>query len=124
MSKAPIRTAIAIALAVAFLTLNALPTAQAAVDGLDPSFGSGGKVTTDFSGSELITTLKIQSDGKIIAGGFSSNAVEARDFALARYTPSGSLDTSFGSGGKVTTDFFSSFDTLFSIVIQPDGRIV
>src|SRR5262249_37359683 len=43
---------------------------------------------------------------------------------LARYTTSGSLDTTFGSGGKVTTDFAGYQDRAYSVAIQSDGKIV
>ncbi|MCI0337841.1 MAG: hypothetical protein L0226_09705 [Acidobacteria bacterium] len=37
---------------------------------------------------------------------------------------SGTLDASFGTGGKVTTDFAGSSDGAFSVAVQPDGKIV
>ena len=46
------------------------------------------------------------------------------DFALARYNSDGSLDTSFGGTGKVTTDFTASYDFADSIAIEADGKIV
>src|SRR5262249_11991348 len=74
---------------------------------LDTSFGSGGKLTTDFGNTyDLANAVALQSDGKIVVGGYSYQGSNiGYDFALARYTTSGSLDTSFGSGGKVLTDF-------------------
>lgn len=47
-----------------------------------------------------------------------------RDFAIARYLPNGSLDTSFDSDGLLTLDFFGAGDTAKDVAIQPDGRIV
>src|SRR4051794_18829946 len=69
---------------------------------LDPTFGPGtGKVTTAFGTSTAtVNDIALQSDGKIIAVGSSSLATSS--FALARYNTDGSLDTTFGSGGKVT----------------------
>jgi hypothetical protein len=54
--------------------------------GLDPTFGVRGKVLTNFSAGsyEIARALAIQSDGKIVAGGFSSPR-ETSDFALGRY---------------------------------------
>src|SRR6185295_4902941 len=46
------------------------------------------------------------------------------DFALARYNESGTLDGSFGKGGKVVFDFFGSFDQANAAVLQPDGKII
>ena len=93
---------------------------------LDPSFGNGGKVTTDFFGSEdRAASVAIQSDGKIVIAGntytsFSTN----NDFLLARYTVDGSLDQTFGLGGKTTTDFFGEEDVASDHFIQADGKIV
>src|SRR5215472_7098710 len=46
------------------------------------------------------------------------------DFALARFNGNGTLDTSFGMSGKVTTDFAGGNDLPFSVAVQPDGNIV
>jgi uncharacterized delta-60 repeat protein len=93
---------------------------------LDPTFGSGGKVTTDFGGTGAAArTVAVQTDGKIIVAGLAviNGAV---DFALSRYTSDGTLDTSFGTGGTVTTafDFPGNFDRVFTVVRQPDGKFV
>ncbi len=99
------------------------------VDGsLDPTFGSLGRVTTDFSnmGNDKIASLVLQPDGKIVAAGFSDLRISNDLFALSRYNPNGTLDSNFGVGGKVTTQFFDGgFDSLASaVVLQPDGNIV
>jgi len=64
-------------------------------------------VKTNFGGRfDLANAIVIQSDGKIIAAGVSTpNSSGNSDFALARYNEDGTLDTSFGSDGKMTTDF-------------------
>ncbi|HEX5735270.1 MAG TPA: BACON domain-containing carbohydrate-binding protein [Blastocatellia bacterium] len=94
------------------------------IDGtLDPSFGSGGKVTTDFQQqSDEAQAIAIQSDGKIVVAGSADTPID--DFALARYNTDGSLDASFGSGGKVTTNFASSLDRVNALAIQADGKII
>jgi uncharacterized delta-60 repeat protein len=85
---------------------------------LDPSFGSGGKVTTDFgTDSDYANSVAIDSRGRIVVGGGGAR------FELARYRPDGTLDPSFGAGGKVTTDFGAS-SRLNSIAIDARGRIV
>jgi uncharacterized delta-60 repeat protein len=93
---------------------------------LDPSFGTGGTVTTDFGGSSAeVRALAVQPDGKIVAaGGVFVNGIA--DFALARYNPDGSLDASFGRGGTASSpfDFPGSFDQVGGVVLQPDGKIV
>src|SRR5207237_6298441 len=60
---------------------------------------------------------------KIVVGGYTDNGAGS-DFALVRYNTSGALDTSFGSGGKVTTAIGSGDDLGLATQIQPDGRIV
>ena len=94
---------------------------------LDPSFGVGGKVTADFGRhSSIGNALAIQADGKIISVG-SSSAIDiffGEDFIIARFNPDGSLDSTFGSGGKVITDFFAYQDQIHDVAIQPDGKIV
>ncbi|MBI3345430.1 MAG: hypothetical protein HY028_11360 [Gammaproteobacteria bacterium] len=90
--------------------------------GLDTSFGTGGKVTTDFGSFDGAGSLIIQPDGKIIAAGATGTTTNA-DFALVRYNLDGSLDTSFGTGGKRTTDF-GRIDASRDAVLQPDGKMV
>jgi uncharacterized delta-60 repeat protein len=91
---------------------------------LDASFGSGGKVVTDFGANfEAANSVTMQADGKIVVAGFTFLGTFNVDFALARYNSDGSLDTSFGIGGKVTTSFGSNEDAI-SVVIQPDGKIL
>jgi len=98
---------------------------------LDPSFGTGGLVTSDVGGgsADEARGVAIQSDGKIVvvgnaAVGLTANNLVNFDFAVARYNTDGSLDATFGNGGKVTTDFNGQFDRAFAVAIQSDGRIV
>ena len=69
---------------------------------LDTSFDSDGKVTTSIGTSDFASAVAIQPDGKIVAAGNSYNGSDS-EFALVRYKPDGSLDTSFDGDGKVTT---------------------
>lgn len=86
---------------------------------LDTSFGNNGLVRTDFNGRvDKSKAVLLQPDGKIIIAG---NSVEK--FALARYNSNGSIDTSFGNQGRVTTTFTAT-NTLSKIALQPDGKIV
>lgn len=95
---------------------------------LDTSFGNGGVVVTDFdSNNDEGYAIAIQSDGKIIVAGCAYNVENSNpDFALVRYNPDGSLDTSFGSGGKVTTNFDSTIgiDCAYAMKIDQNGKIV
>ena len=95
-------------------------------DDLDVTFGTAGKVTTGFSGSSETGAgaVALQSDGKIVVAGFTQKASSDSDFALARYNTDGSLDTTFGSGGKVTTDFSGASDGADAVALQSDGKIV
>jgi uncharacterized delta-60 repeat protein len=80
-------------------------------------FGTGGRVITDLGGSDIFTGLVIQGDRKIVAAG------GAKDFAVTRYEPDGSVDGGFGTGGTVTTDFAGGEDFASGVVIQA-GKIV
>jgi uncharacterized delta-60 repeat protein len=66
--------------------------------------------------------MAIQPDGKIVGAGWTSGS--PHDFALARYNTDGSLDETFGTGGKVTTDFFGLDDEIEGITITPNGRVI
>ncbi|MFN7736809.1 MAG: beta strand repeat-containing protein, partial [Pirellula sp.] len=91
---------------------------------LDTSFGTGGMVSTAIGTSnDQGRSVTIQRDGKIVVGGYASIGSN-NDFALVRYNANGTLDTSFGSGGMVTTAFGTDTDVGYSVTIQPDGKIV
>ena len=114
--------AVTLAALAVFLVGDAQPTAyaQAVISpgDLDTSFGTDGKVTTDFGASDRANAVAVQADGKIVVGGESNF-----NFALARYNTDGSLDTSFSTDGKVTTDFGSS-ERGYAVAVQSDGKIV
>ena len=90
---------------------------------LDTSFGTGGKVTGIGTGADVGNSVTVQADGKIIVGGYAVIG-GTFDFALARYNADGSLDTSFGTGGIVTTDIGANTDQAWSVTVQADGKIV
>ena len=98
---------------------------------LDPSFGSGGVVTTDFGPPNLFaptidvaTSVALLPDGKIVVAGFSRLATTGpAHFALARYNSDGSLDATFGAGGRVLTDFGQD-DRGPDLALGQDGTIV
>lgn len=92
-------------------------SAQAAPGGLDPGFGSAGKVVTVLGGSAR--GVAIQSDGRIVVAGAANNR-----FGVARYMSDGSLDASFGSGGIVTTQVGGFMESANALALQPDGKIV
>nr|WP_290129339.1 calcium-binding protein [Streptomyces chartreusis] len=87
---------------------------------LDTGFDADGRVTTAFADADVIGGVALQSDGKIVVSGFSDF-----DFALARYNPTGTLDSGFSGDGKVTTDFGSgTLDRGSDLALQSDGKIV
>jgi uncharacterized delta-60 repeat protein len=97
---------------------------------LDPSFSGNGRVTTDLGRTDTAGSLAIDSRGRIIAAGSTALLVPASeggnsesDFALVRYKHDGSVDSSFGTGGEVITDF-GGFDGGGPVAIDSRGRIV
>lgn len=91
---------------------------------LDTSFGVGGKVITRVSTNDnAINALAIQSDGKILAAGYSYQTTAYSDFAIVRYNTNGSIDTTFGTNGIVLTDF-GQRAVVTAMAIQADGQIV
>lgn len=91
---------------------------------LDTSFGSLGKVITDFGPGNLgeAFSVAVQPDGRIVvAGAFDNGNVY---FALARYTSTGALDSSFGSGGTVATQAGFDYAYATDVALQPNGKIV
>ncbi len=83
------------------------------------SFGTLGKVTTDFGMNDIGYALVVQADGNIVVAGQSG-----LDFALARYTITGTLDSSFDGDGKVTTNIGTNDDIGYAVALQADGKIV
>jgi uncharacterized delta-60 repeat protein len=95
---------------------------------LTPSFGTGGKVLTNFGSAARCSAsgeaAALVADGTVVVAGTAScRSIDPR-FALARYLPDGSLDPSFGGNGKVRTNLTPQEDRLSDVLIQPDGKIV
>ncbi len=94
--------------------------------GLDPKFGTGGIVTTAISqGSVQASKLVQEPDGRLVVVGWLGSA-PSEQIVLARYTPDGALDPSFGTGGVVVSDpaAVPGVSFVFDAVAQPDGAIV
>jgi uncharacterized delta-60 repeat protein len=90
---------------------------------LDPAFGDGGKVSTEFtSQADWANDMALQPDGGIVVAGTAG----FNRFAVARYLPDGTLDPTFSGDGKVMTDFTLGLreESAEAVAIQPDGRIV
>jgi uncharacterized delta-60 repeat protein len=100
------------------------------------SFGTMGRVTTDFGDDDTARAVAIQSDGKIVVAGHRGPLSSGPDVdvAIARYNINGSLDDGtagdstpaddFGTAGKVRTDFAGDEDVARDVIIQPDGAIL
>ena len=92
---------------------------------LDNAFGTGGKVvvqtvksTDGVGGANAVTLQSINNEERIVVGGGRpSTSRLSRDFAIMRFTPNGALDTSFGSGGQVFTDFYGYMDRVDALLI-------
>ena len=104
-----------------FATLMASATSSAAPGSLDTTFGTGGKVTTSFSGSADMNALVVQPDGKLVAAGWDASQSA---FGLARYNTNGSLDSTFGTGGTVSTPIGVDTYGASALVLQSDGKLV
>ncbi|HLM02213.1 MAG TPA: FG-GAP-like repeat-containing protein [Pyrinomonadaceae bacterium] len=99
----------------------------------DNSFGNNGVVITDYSQqNEAGYDIAVQADGKIVVaaglGGMPAGPgnpnFDILGFKLVRYNANGTLDTSFGVGGRVYEPLDEISGTPESMVIQPDGKIV
>lgn len=113
------RRIIPVSLVVVSLLAAAAP-ASAQGGELDPGFGDGGKVMTNFTkGLDEATDVALQDDGKIVAVGGAGGF-----FAVARYNSDGSLDPTFSENGKVRTNFRGGTDRALGVAIQQNGRIV
>jgi uncharacterized delta-60 repeat protein len=93
--------------------------AQLASGSLDPTFSGDGAAFANFGGSERTFDVAVQPDGKIVLVGDE----DADNFALARFNPNGTLDTTFSGDGKQTTNFGGS-DVAYGVALQSDGKIV
>src|SRR4029453_14291163 len=92
---------------------------------LDPSFGTDGMTHIDFGKlCQGANKVLVQPNGKIITVGRSNGESAEDDFLLARLTSGGSLDPTFGTGGKVRTSFGDLNGGANGAVFQPDGKIV
>src|SRR5436309_5505 len=92
---------------------------------LDTTFGTGGTVITSIGTDGTgASALVLQPDGKLVAAGTTTNDGSAYDFTLVRYNANGSLDATFGTGGKVTTPIGTGDNSVSALVLQSDGKLV
>ena len=88
----------------------------------DVTFGNGGRVVTSFNALDTLMDIAIQPDGKIVAVGVTRLSAGV-SIAIARYTTSGNLDTTFGASGRVMS-FIGSTGVVRTVKIQRDGNIL
>jgi len=125
MGSASVRSFVVVSAAVAMLVATRPARAGLA---LDLSFSGDGKVLVPVQdGSFQGSGVAMQADGKIVVAGtyllYNSNT--SYDFGVARFLSDGTLDSTFGNGGIVGTDFGSNFQEFGEdVAIQPDGKIV
>jgi hypothetical protein len=94
---------------------------------VDARFGTnGGAVTPVPNFPTMVTSgLGLQSSGDFVTSGTASTSSFSTVFALARYTPAGRLDPTFGTNGIVTTSFPNTSEvTANGLAIQSDDKIV
>ncbi|HEX2234268.1 MAG TPA: delta-60 repeat domain-containing protein [Thermoleophilaceae bacterium] len=111
-------------LAAAMGLLATAPAAWAAPGDLDPFFDGDGRLTSGFGTGthDQARAVAVQADGKIVAAG-NGGSLNDQDFAVARYNPDGSPDTTFDGDGSVLTGFGKG-ETANDVAIQADGKIV
>jgi uncharacterized delta-60 repeat protein len=90
---------------------------------IDNTFDGDGKLISPVGGSgDFAYGVALQADGKLILAGYCLNPFA--DFCMTRHNTDGSLDTTFGTGGKVITPLGSSADAAYAIALQSDGKIL
>ncbi len=91
---------------------------------LDTSFGTNGVVTTDLGGDDVGTIVKMQSDGKILVAGYTSSNSFGENLAVVRYNTNGTLDSTFGTSGKLVTGLPFNNIEVSDLALQADGKIL
>ena len=92
----------------------------------DTTYGDNGVATTQVLpyGSNYTRQMLMQSDDKAILVGFTAFGTLEYDIAMVRFNTDGSLDTTFGDGGKVSTDISEREDYANAITLQADNKIL
>lgn len=91
---------------------------------VDSTFGENGSAIADVYGTDYLSSMIIQKNGKIVLGGYCTKMqAGAQELGLARFNPDGSLDLSYGQNG-VSVIKKAGDDVLIDMFLQPDGGIV
>lgn len=93
---------------------------------LDTSYGTDGFVTLSWGNNDAeLTSVLVDADGRIVAGGIDYNVAPSRSIRVARFLEDGSLDPSFGTAGIVTlTTSTATYFQLGFIAFQSTGKII
>jgi uncharacterized delta-60 repeat protein len=93
---------------------------------LDTSFGSSGIALAAFSGGDATAAgMALQKDGSIVAvGQLLDETTNISSFAVARFTPIGALDSTFGISGEVVVSVNGEYDYAVAVALKSDGDIV
>ena len=95
------------------------------LDNLDPSFGSGGEVTSGVASGAAAVVL--QPDGKLVVGGSVFDSQGAQEAVVARFDPDGTPDATFGDGGKLVFQAGAGAapsSAVNALALQPNGKVV
>lgn len=112
---------IAVTLAAITVALAGLPATAAPKPGALDDFFSGNGTQTAFANGATAYAVAVDAKGRILVAGSSFDG--RPNFALARFTPSGAPDTTFGGDGRVETNLGGS-DYAFAMTLQRDGKIL
>ena len=92
---------------------------------LDTSYDGDGIAVADFTGgADRGYRVAVQPDGKVLVCGYTTNPPNGQDIGIVRWNTNGSLDSTFGTGGKATITLTVGNDLATSIDVAPDGKIV
>jgi len=122
MSRKPICTSLIVIVTLGFFTAQPLTASgPGSAPRLDPSFGVGGLVTTDWPLGDVarLSALLVLPDGKIVLGGINPSGAR-----LVRYLGDGSPDPSFATGGVLTFSFDGSSGDAAALALQTDGKLL
>lgn len=75
-------------------------------------------------GDDIVRALARQPDGRFVVVGSASSAGTVGDFGIVRFNADGSADSTFGTNGALTVDFFGAADDANDVIVQPDGKIL
>jgi uncharacterized delta-60 repeat protein len=90
---------------------------------LDPTFGTGGIVTTSIGSGDGAAAIAIDSKDRIVVVGQTYNTHGNSDFVVLRYRTNGILDPTFAEGGIFIQDILAEYNFLNSVAVDASDRI-